>query len=423
LGNRLAALNSEWLCDNGITHIMNVTKDIQNYYLDERYPEDFDNSHPTAHVLVEEPEDESDESKQTDTTDDTSEAQTTAQDQVTDSEKTEENSRIRYRRFAIEDSRDEEVPFEEIEAAVRFVQSAHIGNDGRALIHCREGKSRSVTILLCYLMTAKRWPLQRAFNHVKERAPWINVNEGFLKLLMDIDLRLFNTNSIDFFDKQERKERIDYCELDFDEEERSRRRTSTRGKKSNAEKRGTEVASDNTESVKLESAPLETANADVVSSTQVSVESVAPAVKEDSTAAPSSSASELTSVAMETDTAHTEVERASQLVASETITVATSTVSEVTPVPSNTVAEHVPAVKEELTTSSVEKIDVVEQTKVGEEHEDKENSGDVQNVGSTVLGKRKREKPESKESPAKKKKKVDTTLPKVNIMSFFKRVE
>jgi hypothetical protein len=56
--------------------------------------------------------------------------------------------------------------------------------------------------------------------------------------------------------------------------------------------------------------------------------------------------------------------------------------------------------------------------------EDKENSGDAQNVPSaSVLGKRKREKPEPKNSPAKKKKKANLPEPKVNIMSFFKRVE
>lgn len=404
---------------------MNVTKDIQNYYLDERYPEDYDNSHPTSHVLVEEPEDEPEEPQQTNAADDATEQPTAAptEEQSKAEENSSENSntRIRYRRFAIEDSRDEELPIEEIEAAVRFVQSAHTGNDGRALIHCREGKSRSVTILLCYLMTAKRWPLQRAFNHVKERAPWINVNEGFLRLLMDMDLRLFSAYSIDFFDKQERKERIDYCELDFDEQPRRRTGTSTRGKKS-AEKRDSEGTSSDQSAtgVKLESVTdAKPESAAEERGTQVSAESGAAVTQE--TAVPSSSA-EKSSAAMEIDASQSPA-------ATEAVPVATRAVSEVTSVPSPTVP--VAALAEELPqetavpSNGAEKSSAAESASTGEEHDDKENGGDVQNVGATVLGKRKREKVESKASPAKKKKKVSNNLPepKVNIMSFFKRVE
>ncbi len=397
---------------------MNVTKDIQNYYLDERYPEDNDNAHPTSHALVEEPEDESVDNNNNegddaqvddkDNKEEVSPAEVKSDHEQPD--KAEEGTRIRYRRFAIEDSRDEELPFEEIEAAVRFVQSAHMGSEGRALIHCREGKSRSVTILLSYLMIAKRWPLQRAFNHVKERAPWINVNEGFLKLLMDIEVRLFNTNSIDFFDKQERKERIDYCEIDFEEEiDRSRRRTSTRSKKTSTTQ---EKASETKESVKLESASTASVNTSTASSAVT--ESVTPAVKEELPDVPA--------VSTEAEVAHTTSIDVITTVESTNTTANTVTaVPEVTPVNVVASTSEVTPVNVVATTASTEQPVTQAST---EELEDKENGGDVQNVNSSVLGKRKREKPESKESPAKKKKKV-TNLPepKVNIMSFFKRIE
>ncbi len=402
LGNRLAALNSEWLCDNGITHVMNVTKDIQNYYLDERYPEDNDNLHPTGHVLVVEPEDELDDKDMA-----MSETSALVQDQVPETEKADEGQRIRYRRFSIEDSRDEVLPFDEIEAAVRFVQSAHIRNDGRALIHCREGKSRSVTVLLCYLMTAKRWPLERAFNHVKERAPWININEGFLKLLMDIEQRLFNSSSIDFFDKQDRKERIDYCEIDLEEElDRTRRRTNARSKKSQ-EKRASEPSASDVKSDESVQPADEDVAVSAASNTQA--DAVSAAVKDESPTVNTTSAVQSVSADTVTDTVTDTATDMTDTVASESIKVSPSPLQEVTLPAANSASEPMPAASE---------------VSAAAESEDKENSGDVQNVGSSVLGKRKRDKPESKQSPAKKKKKVNNLPePKVSIMSFFKRIE
>lgn len=46
------------------------------------------------------------------------------------------------------------------------LQDAHARGDG-VLVHCSEGRSRSVTLVLAYLMTVKRWPLKQAFDHVK----------------------------------------------------------------------------------------------------------------------------------------------------------------------------------------------------------------------------------------------------------------
>lgn len=51
-------------------------------------------------------------------------------------------------------------------------------------VHCRAGKSRSVTVVLAYLIHANRWSLKQAYAFVLERRRGISPNIGFMAELM-----------------------------------------------------------------------------------------------------------------------------------------------------------------------------------------------------------------------------------------------
>ncbi|PFX28841.1 dual specificity protein phosphatase 19-like [Stylophora pistillata] len=61
---------------------------------------------------------------------------------------------------------------------------------GAVLVHCNAGVSRSVTVILGYLMFSKRLPLEEAMEIVKKARPSAKPNEGFLHQLQDYQTRL-----------------------------------------------------------------------------------------------------------------------------------------------------------------------------------------------------------------------------------------
>ncbi|KAJ2932005.1 hypothetical protein H1R20_g5090, partial [Candolleomyces eurysporus] len=54
-------------------------------------------------------------------------------------------------------------------------------------VHCKAGKSRSVTAVMAYLIHANRWTLHRAYNFVLERRKGISPNIGFVSELMNFE--------------------------------------------------------------------------------------------------------------------------------------------------------------------------------------------------------------------------------------------
>lgn len=73
--------------------------------------------------------------------------------------------------------------------AADFIHKALKSPDGKVLVHCIMGLSRSSTLVLAYLMLYHRLSLHRALQKVvKKRA--IYPNRNFLALLLDLDLQL-----------------------------------------------------------------------------------------------------------------------------------------------------------------------------------------------------------------------------------------
>lgn len=66
--------------------------------------------------------------------------------------------------------------------ALRFVHAAVLQGEG-ALIHCEQGKSRSGSVMIAYLMAAHGMSLQTALTYVKDRRSIVRPNGGFMKQL------------------------------------------------------------------------------------------------------------------------------------------------------------------------------------------------------------------------------------------------
>ncbi|KAF9074661.1 protein-tyrosine phosphatase-like protein [Rhodocollybia butyracea] len=56
-----------------------------------------------------------------------------------------------------------------------------------AYVHCKAGKSRSVTAVIAYLIHANHWPLSKAYGFVLERRKGISPNIGFVSELMGFE--------------------------------------------------------------------------------------------------------------------------------------------------------------------------------------------------------------------------------------------
>lgn len=116
-----------------------------------------------------------------------------------------------YFRVAVADSHDENIS-QHFDSAVAFMTGA-ISSGGSVLVHCREGRSRSVTVVIAYLMMEKKWMLAQAYETMEAIAPDININEGFKRQLMELEMTLHQRESRNFFDKGDRVEKVDYSEI------------------------------------------------------------------------------------------------------------------------------------------------------------------------------------------------------------------
>lgn len=73
--------------------------------------------------------------------------------------------------------------------AISFIDSVKERN-GKVLVHCQAGVSRSATICLAYLMFTVKIGLEAAFEHVKSRRSVISPNLNFMSQLKNFEQEL-----------------------------------------------------------------------------------------------------------------------------------------------------------------------------------------------------------------------------------------
>ncbi|GJN32034.1 hypothetical protein PR202_gb20505 [Eleusine coracana subsp. coracana] len=105
-----------------------------------------------------------------------------------------------YKNFSINDDDDANIS-DLFEAASEFID--HVDRaEGKVLVHCFEGKSRSATVVLAYLMLRKGYTLAKAWNLLKKVHRRAQPNDGFAKALLALDKRLHGKVSMDWQHKR-----------------------------------------------------------------------------------------------------------------------------------------------------------------------------------------------------------------------------
>ncbi|XP_017436470.1 dual specificity protein phosphatase PHS1 isoform X1 [Vigna angularis] len=113
-----------------------------------------------------------------------------------------------YKNFSVCDSDDYNISgiFEE---ACDLID--HVEQTGqKVLVHCFEGKSRSVTLVLAYLMLRKKYTLLEAWQALKRVHCRAQPNDGFAKTLLDLDQKLHGKVSMEW---HQRKPMMKVCPI------------------------------------------------------------------------------------------------------------------------------------------------------------------------------------------------------------------
>lgn len=74
----------------------------------------------------------------------------------------------------------------------------YISNGKKVVVNCYAGASRSVTIVLAYLMYKNKYTVQEALSFVRPKRPIINPNYGFVCQLYKLQDRLHNLDNLDY---------------------------------------------------------------------------------------------------------------------------------------------------------------------------------------------------------------------------------
>ncbi|KAI8351836.1 protein-tyrosine phosphatase-like protein [Mortierella sp. GBAus27b] len=99
---------------------------------------------------------------------------------------------IEYHKVGVQDHVEADVTAGFMQAVDIIGESA--SNDSPIYVHCKAGKSRSVTAIIAYLITQLHWPLNKAYQHVLTQRPCMCPNIGFVTELMRMEERTLGGN-------------------------------------------------------------------------------------------------------------------------------------------------------------------------------------------------------------------------------------
>jgi hypothetical protein len=74
-----------------------------------------------------------------------------------------------------------------LKASIDFINSAFASNDGKVLVHCNAGVSRSTSVILGFLILERGYKFDEAYALVKAKRPCIQPNAGFMNQLRGLD--------------------------------------------------------------------------------------------------------------------------------------------------------------------------------------------------------------------------------------------
>lgn len=105
-----------------------------------------------------------------------------------------DDNKPEYMRVAIKDTRESNLIefFDQVADKIEQIRES----DGKSLVHCVAGVSRSTSLVLAYLMKYANMTLKQAFQHVRSIRPQVRPNMGFFKQLIEYEQRLFGTTTV-----------------------------------------------------------------------------------------------------------------------------------------------------------------------------------------------------------------------------------
>lgn len=105
-----------------------------------------------------------------------------------------DNNIPEYMRVALKDTRESNLIdyFDEVADKIEDIRQ----KDGKSLVHCVAGVSRSVSLVMAYLMKYSDMSLKEAFHHVRSVRPQVRPNLGFFKQLIEYEERLHGTTTV-----------------------------------------------------------------------------------------------------------------------------------------------------------------------------------------------------------------------------------
>lgn len=83
------------------------------------------------------------------------------------------------------DASNQPIPFEDVSKAVQAIEST-VKNNGSVLVHCAQGKSRSSTVVIAYIMWKQKCGFDQAYAFVRSKRQQAEPNEGFQQALKDM---------------------------------------------------------------------------------------------------------------------------------------------------------------------------------------------------------------------------------------------
>ncbi|KAG0479761.1 hypothetical protein HPP92_010619 [Vanilla planifolia] len=93
-----------------------------------------------------------------------------------------------YKKIEVLDTADTNIK-EHFDECFDFIEESR-QKGGGVLVHCFAGRSRSVTVIIAYLMKKYQMSLSQAFAHVKSKRPQMTPNSGFMVQLLNYEKSL-----------------------------------------------------------------------------------------------------------------------------------------------------------------------------------------------------------------------------------------
>jgi len=98
-------------------------------------------------------------------------------------------SKFKYLKIEVDDAITENIK-RYFETCIAFIQEALKQSGTKVMVHCKQGVSRSPTIVMAYLMKVKKYSANKAFDYMKLKRPEIGPNPGFVQQLQKYDEEL-----------------------------------------------------------------------------------------------------------------------------------------------------------------------------------------------------------------------------------------